>query len=146
MNEQSAWPRILIVEDDQDDILLCNEFIRDSNYPFTVTFFHNCDALINFLKVEPELLRSPAIVLLNWYMPPDTPRGAIERIRNTAANIADIQFGVIVNSPLEQTFFNFDDLGILGFVQKPVTPQGLRDLLDKYEQDFRAGRSWADQN
>ena len=112
MDEQNAYPRILIVEDDQDDILLSTVFIKESNLTFSIRFFSNGDQLF----------------------------------RNSHPVNPGIEFGVIVSSLEEQSFINFDDLGIIGFIQKPITPEGLRSLLDKYQQDFRGVHAWSGQS
>jgi len=72
-------------------------------------------------------------------MPLCDPRAATQKIQDTFSGTAPILFAVMVGTSLERNFINFDDLGVIGFIQKPITPEGLSSLLEK--QDFAQVRS-----
>jgi len=128
--------RIVLADDDDDDRLMARE-------AFAVSLLTNpLDEVVDGVELLDhlyELLRLnkplPGLILLDLNMPRKDGREALAEIKSHA-ELRRIPVVVLTTSKTEEDIYRTYDLGVNSFISKPITFDGLVDVMTEL------GRYW----
>jgi len=131
---------ILMADDDQDDCLLVKEALKESRLHNELYFVEDGEELMNYLhhRGKYELERPsprPGLILLDLNMPRKDGREALREIR-ADPDLRAIPIVVLTTSKEDEDILRSYDLGANSFVSKPVTFEGLVEVMKSL------GRYW----
>jgi CheY-like chemotaxis protein len=124
---------ILMADDDADDRLMAREALEEARLANPLHFVEDGEALLDYLYrrgryatrgPEPE----PGLILLDLNMPKKDGRQALKEIKADSA-LRHIPIVVLTTSKAEEDILRTYDLGVSSFITKPVTFEGLVDLM-----------------
>jgi CheY-like chemotaxis protein len=126
--------RILLAEDDPDDRYLISEAIDENQLNVQLYIVEDGEELLDFLlqrgkyanRVEFPL---PELILLDLNMPRMDGREALEAIKNHP-DLRRIPVVVLTTSRAEEDVLRTYDIGISGYIPKPVTFTGLLEVMN----------------
>ena len=124
---------ILLAEDDQDDCYLISEALDESGVENRLLMVENGEELIDYLYhrgkyTDQKEFPRPELILLDLNMPLKDGREALEEIKNDL-DLKRIPIVVLTTSQAEEDILATYDLGITGFITKPMTFTGLVDIM-----------------
>jgi CheY-like chemotaxis protein len=124
---------ILLAEDDQDDCYLISEALDESGVENRLLMVENGEELIDYLYhrgkyTDQKEFPRPELILLDLNMPLKDGREALEEIKNDL-DLKRIPIVVLTTSQAEEDVLATYDLGITGFITKPMTFTGLVDIM-----------------
>lgn len=123
---------ILMAEDDPDDRLLAKEALEESQLVNQIYFVADGIELLDYLKKRGEYADKPAprpgVILLDLNMPRVDGREALERIK-TDPDLRSIPVIVLTTSKAEEDILRSYQLGVNGFITKPVSFEGLVSVM-----------------
>ncbi|MEO1065978.1 MAG: response regulator [Pseudomonadota bacterium] len=130
---------ILIADDDADDRMLIADAFDEARLSNPVAFVEDGVELLQYLRREDkyEDLKKqplPGLILLDLNMPRMDGRTALGEIR-ADDNLKRIPIIILTTSKSEEDVFRTYNLGVNSFITKPVTFEGLVDVvqvLSKY--------------
>ena len=125
--------RILVADDDADDRMMIEEAFEEALLSNPVDFVKDGIELLEFLRCENEHAdrddRSlPGIILLDLNMPRMDGRAALAEIRRDP-ELRRIPVVVLTTSQAEEDILRTYDLGVNSFITKPVTFEGLVQVV-----------------
>lgn len=134
MTSLNAKPiRILVADDDADDRMLIVEAFEESLLSNPIDLVEDGAELLDYLhrrgKYEP--LQGdpyPGVILLDLNMPKVDGRKALEEIKSHP-QLCRIPVIVLTTSKAEQDILKTYGLGVNSFISKPVTFDGLIDVV-----------------
>jgi two-component system response regulator len=131
---------ILIADDDADDRQMTEEALRAARLANDLHFVENGVELIAYLTGTGSYSGTvtaprPGLVLLDLNMPLMDGREALEVIKADTA-LRRIPIVVLTTSKAEEDVFRSYDLGVSGYITKPVTFEGLVKAMSEL------GRYW----
>lgn len=124
---------ILMAEDDADDRLLAREALEESRVVNNLDFVHDGVELLEYLKNEgqyssPATAPRPGLILLDLNMPRMDGREALKELK-ADPNLRCIPVVILTTSKAEEDMVRGYDLGAASFITKPVTFEGLVELM-----------------
>jgi CheY-like chemotaxis protein len=123
---------ILIADDDDDDLFLSIEALKQSRLKNNVYCVHDGEELMDFLnhngKYSKENSPIPDLILLDLNMPKKNGKEALKEIRNNE-DLKHIPVVVLTTSQAEQDIINTYKLGANSYITKPVNFDGLVDIM-----------------
>ena len=124
---------ILVAEDDPDDRLLIEEALREARLANDLHFVEDGEELIDFLHHQGDYAdrsRSPCpgLILLDLNMPRKDGREALAEIKENA-RLRRIPVVVLTTSKAEEDVVRSYDLGVSGFIVKPVQFESFVELI-----------------
>jgi two-component system response regulator len=131
---------ILIADDDADDRQMTEEALRAARLANDLQFVENGVELIAYLTGTGGYSGAvaaprPGLVLLDLNMPLMDGREALEIIKADTA-LRRIPIVILTTSKAEEDVFRSYDLGVSGYITKPVTFEGLVEAMSEL------GRYW----
>ncbi len=120
---------IVMADDDPEDRMLAKDALEESHVVNDLEFVEDGEELMDYLyrrgRYE-ELTSSPlpGLILLDLNMPRKDGRTALKEIK-ADPSLKRIPVVVLTTSKAEEDIFRSYDLGVSGFVVKPVTFEGL---------------------
>lgn len=130
---------ILIADDDADDRLLARDALHESKLSNDLRMVEDGEELLDYLhqrgKYTAETAPRPGIILLDLNMPRLDGREALRAIK-TDEKFKDIPVVVLTTSKAEEDIYRTYELGVNSFITKPVTFDGLIDVMQTL------GRYW----
>ncbi len=137
MTYKSLSYTILAAEDDPDDCVLVTEAFRESNLDYDLFIVPDGLKLMQFLQQQgtgncPESPPRPDLILLDLNMPLKDGRESLAEIK-ADPKLRSIPVIVLTNSDDEMDVQQTYDLGGAGFITKPVTYQGMVDVIKSLE-------------
>ena len=121
--------KILVADDDADDRFLIKEAFEESSLANTLDFVEDGVELMDYLKSsyagDKEL---PGLILLDLNMPKKDGREALKEIKSDPT-LKRIPVVVLTTSKAEEDIFRTYDLGVNSFITKPVTFDGLVEVI-----------------
>lgn len=138
----TAQPRpitILLADDDADDRMLAREALDESRLVNDLRVVEDGEELLDYLKqrgryADPASAPRPGLILLDLNMPRKDGREALREIKGDPS-LRQIPVVVLTTSKAEEDILRSYDLGANCFVTKPVTFEGLVEVvkvLDKH--------------
>ena len=124
---------ILIADDDEDDRILAEDALRESKLYNEVRFVEDGEELLDYLYqrgafADPGSAPLPVLILLDLNMPRMDGREALRAIKSDP-DLRRIPVVVLTTSSAEEDIIKTYDLGVNSFVNKPVTFEGLVEVM-----------------
>jgi CheY-like chemotaxis protein len=124
---------ILMADDDPDDRLLTREAFEESQLLNEFETVEDGEELLDYLfnrgKYADEAARPrPSLILLDLNMPRKDGRQALKEIKS-CPELRRIPVIVMTTSKAEEDIIRTYDLGVNSFIVKPVTFEGMVDVL-----------------
>lgn len=135
----SAPLTILLADDDPDDRFMAAEALEEARITNPLETVEDGQQLLDYLFHRGEWAASkparPGLILLDLNMPKVDGREALAEIKSDP-NLRRIPVVVLTTSKAEEDILRTYDLGVNSFITKPVTFQGLVDVMNQL------GRYW----
>ena len=124
---------ILIADDDPDDRLMVKETWEENLLANGLDFVEDGEELMDYLYrrgkyVELKNSPFPGLILLDLNMPRKDGYEALQEIKNDPG-LRRIPVVVLTSSKAEEDIIRSYDLGVSGFIAKPVTFGGLVEAI-----------------
>jgi len=124
---------ILMADDDADDRYLAQEAFRESCLDNELFFVQDGQDLMDYLHRQgryaaPASAPRPGLILLDLNMPRKDGREALQEIK-ADPGLHTIPIVVLTTSKAEEDILRTYDLGAAGFITKPVTFEGLVEVV-----------------
>ncbi len=130
---------ILLADDDADDRLMASEALEESRLANELITVGDGEELMEYLqrkgRFEGRVSEQPGLILLDLNMPRMDGREALELIKNDP-ELRRIPVVVLTTSKAESDILQTYDLGVNSFITKPVTFDGLVEIMSDL------GRYW----
>lgn len=123
----------LMADDDPDDRMLTKEAMSESRVLNDLRFVEDGEELMEYLTrqgkySDPEASPRPSVILLDLNMPKKDGREALKEIK-ADPNLRRIPIVIMTTSQSEEDILRSYDLGASSYITKPVTFDGLIDLM-----------------
>ena len=133
MNKRGKPVIILMAEDDPDDRLLSQEALKESRLANVIRYVEDGEELMDYLNqhgkyTDPIENPRPGIILLDLNMPKKDGREALREIK-ASRELRSIPVVVLTTSKAEEDILRSYDLGVSGYVTKPVSLQELIEVM-----------------
>jgi two-component system, response regulator len=124
---------ILIADDDEEDRMLAEDALTESRLANPLYFVADGVELLDFLYrrgryENPESAPRPGLILLDINMPRMTGLEALREIKRDA-ELRRIPVVILTTSRADEDIIRSYDLGVNSFISKPVTFEGLVDVM-----------------
>ncbi|MFU8803092.1 MAG: response regulator [Bradymonadaceae bacterium] len=124
---------ILVADDDEEDRMLIVEALEESRLLNDLHCVEDGEELMDYLHrsgeyAPPAQAPRPGIILLDLNMPRKDGREALAEIKQDPS-LRQIPIIVLTTSNAEEDLFRTYDLGVNSFITKPVTFEGLVDVM-----------------
>ena len=124
---------ILYAEDDEEDRMLMQDAVKESRLTNELHFVEDGEELMEYLNrrgkySELTNMSLPGLILLDLNMPRKDGREALKEIKANAS-LRRIPVIVLTTSKAEEDILRTYDLGVSGFIIKPVTFESLVDVI-----------------
>jgi CheY-like chemotaxis protein len=124
---------ILIADDDEEDRMLARDALEESRLANDLFFVHDGVELLDFLHrraqfEDPSTSPRPGIILLDLNMPRMTGLEALREIKRDPS-LRRIPVVILTTSRADEDIIRSYDLGVNSFISKPVTFEGLVDVM-----------------
>lgn len=124
---------ILVAEDDADDRMLLKEAFDENRLSNDLRFVEDGEELISYLRREGRFAKPgeapyPGLILLDLNMPKMDGREALRMIKADPL-LQRIPIVVLTTSKAEEDVVRTYDLGVSSFITKPVTFEGLLNVV-----------------
>ena len=124
---------ILLADDDEEDRMLASHALETSRVVNDLRFVEDGEELLDYLYHRGRYSGdgaspTPGLILLDLNMPKLDGREALEQIKKDPA-LCGIPVIVMTTSQAEEDIYRSYDLGANSFISKPVTFDGLVDVI-----------------
>jgi len=126
---------ILIADDDPDDRFLAKEALDESRLANVIHFVEDGEELLEYLRREGRYEGTgakdsarPGLILLDLNMPRKDGREALREIKADPI-LRQIPIVVLTTSKSDEDIVRSYDLGVNSFITKPVTFEGLVEVM-----------------
>lgn len=126
---------ILMADDDEDDRLMARDALLESRLANELRFAVDGQDLLDYLhrRGDHASAPTPGIILLDLNMPRKDGREALAEIK-ADDRFRRIPIVVLTTSKAEEDIFRTYDLGVSSFITKPVTFQGLVEVMKVWSE------------
>src|SRR6267142_2476527 len=133
MNPNPRPVVILLTDDDEEDLQMTVEALRESRLGYDVRTTRDGEELMDYLLrrgmyADPSDAPTPGLILLDLNMPKKDGREALAEIKANP-DLRQIPVIVLTTSKAEEVIFRTYDLGVSSFITKPVTFAGLVEAM-----------------
>lgn len=124
---------ILMADDDSDDRLMTKEALEESRLANEFRVVENGEELMEYLRREgkygePGAAPRPGVILLDLNMPRKDGREALREIK-ADPELRRIPVVILTTSKAEEDVYRTYDLGANSYIMKPVTFEGLVEVM-----------------
>ncbi len=123
---------ILLAEDDPEDIYLIGEALEESKLNSQLAIVQNGEEMLDYLYHRGSYAqnppRRPNLILLDLNMPRKDGRDVLDEIKQDS-DLRRIPIVVLTNSQAEEDILRSYDLGVSGYITKPVSFEGLLNAI-----------------
>jgi CheY-like chemotaxis protein len=124
---------IVIAEDDEEDRMLTREAMIESRVKNTVHFVEDGEYLMDYLHnkgdyADKSKFPAPGLILLDLNMPRKDGREALKEIKSSE-QLKRIPVVILTTSKAEEDIIRTYDLGVNSFITKPVTFEGMINVM-----------------
>jgi CheY-like chemotaxis protein len=124
---------ILLADDDEEDRMLACDALAESRLSNAVTCVTDGEDLMDYLQHQgkyapPAVAPRPGLILLDLNMPKKDGREALREIKSDP-ELRQISVVVLTTSKAEEDIYSSYDSGASSFISKPVTFEGLVDVM-----------------
>ena len=133
MAQRGTQITILMAEDDPDDRFLTQEAFREAHLVNDLHFVEDGEDLMDYLRrqgkyADKEEYPRPGLILLDLNMPKKDGRQALEEIK-ADPELHMIPVVVLTTSEAEEDILASYDLGVSGYITKPVKFEALINVI-----------------
>lgn len=133
MNNNREAMVILMADDDPDDRFLAADALREARLYNRVEFVTDGEELMDYLlrrgRYEDEVTYPmPGLILLDLNMPRKDGREALEEMKQHIT-LRRIPVIVLTTSKAEEDVLRSYDMGVSGYITKPVSFEGLIEVM-----------------
>ena len=133
MNTRGNPITILVADDDADDRLLIEDALKEARLANDLHFVKDGEELLDYLCRRGQYEGAsqsprPGLILLDLNMPRKDGREALQEIKSDS-ELRSIPIVVLTTSKAEEDILRTYDLGVSGFVVKPVSFDGLVEVM-----------------
>jgi CheY-like chemotaxis protein len=133
MNDTKQSLTVLVADDDEDDRSFIMKAWTKSRAANDLRFVEDGEELTEYLNhvgryAEPDSSPRPGVILLDLNMPKKDGREALREIKANPG-LRQIPIVILTTSKAEEDIFRSYDLGANSYITKPVTFEGLVDVL-----------------
>ncbi len=133
MNQHGKPITILYADDDPEDRMLVEDALEESRLANNLDFVNDGEELMDYLhrRGKYAALRHapyPGLILLDLNMPRKDGREALQEIKKNPV-LRRIPVVVLTTSKAEEDIYRSYDLGVNGFIVKPVTFESLTEII-----------------
>ena len=124
---------ILLADDDEEDRMLACDALAESRLSNDITCVTDGEDLMDYLQrrgkyAPPAEAPRPGLILLDLNMPKKDGREALREIK-ADPDLRQISVVVLTTSKAEEDIYTSYDSGASSFITKPVTFEGLVDVM-----------------
>ena len=124
---------ILMADDDPDDRLMASDALEEARLANDLRFVEDGEELMDYLRhcgkySNVQDAPRPGLILLDLNMPKKDGREALAEIRDDP-DLRQIPVVVLTTSKAEEDIYRTYDLGVNSFITKPVSFEGLVDVM-----------------
>jgi CheY-like chemotaxis protein len=124
---------ILMADDDPDDCLMAARALKEYRLSNGIRFVEDGEELLDYLRrrgkyAAPGAAPTPGIILLDLNMPKMGGREALAEIK-ADPELRMIPVVILTTSRAEEDILRSYDLGVNSYITKPVTFQGLAEVM-----------------
>jgi CheY-like chemotaxis protein len=124
---------ILLADDDEEDRMLACDALAESRLSNDITCVTDGEDLMDYLHCRgkyapPAEAPRPGLILLDLNMPKKDGREALREIK-ADPDLRQISVVVLTTSKAEEDIYSSYDSGASSFISKPVTFEGLVDVM-----------------
>jgi len=124
---------ILIADDDPDDRMLALEALNENRLTNNLYFVEDGEELLDYLYhrgqyTDPASAPRPGMILLDLNMPRKDGRESVREIK-ADPELRDIPVVILTTSKAEEDIARTYDLGANSYITKPVTFEGLVEIM-----------------
>lgn len=124
---------ILMAEDDPDDRLFCREALEEARLTNKVQYVEDGQEMMDYLNHrgayrDPQTAPLPGLILLDLNMPRKDGREVLQEIKSDP-RFRSIPVVVLTTSKAEEDILRSYDLGVSGYITKPVTFERLIEIM-----------------
>jgi len=129
---------ILVVDDDEEDLQMAIEALRENRLGNDLRTTRDGEELMDYLLrrgryADPSDSPMPGLILLDLNMPKKNGREALAEIKANH-DLRQIPVIVLTTSQADEDIFRSYDLGVNSFITKPVTFAGLVEAMKVLSQ------------
>lgn len=124
---------ILMADDDEDDRMFAQDALVEARLANHIDFVEDGEELMDYLRHRGKYdngngPRRPGLILLDLNMPRKDGREALKEIK-ADPKLRQIPVVVLTTSKAQEDIFRTYDLGVSSFITKPVSFEGLVDIM-----------------
>ena len=126
---------ILMADDDEDDRMFAQDALVEARLANHIDFVEDGEELMDYLRHRGKYDNDngngptrPGLILLDLNMPRKDGREALKEIK-ADPNLRQIPVVVLTTSKAQEDIFRTYDLGVSSFITKPVSFEGLVDIM-----------------
>ncbi len=124
---------ILMADDDEDDRMFAMDALNEARLANKVDFVEDGEELMEYLHRRGKYSKMkenplPGLILLDLNMPRKDGREALKEIK-ADPQLRRIPIVVLTTSKAQEDIFRTYDLGVSSFITKPVSFEGLVDIM-----------------
>ena len=133
MNTKTHSITILMADDDPDDRLLAQEALTEARVLNDFRIVKDGQELMEYLEntgayTDTQDAPKPGVILLDLNMPRKDGREALAEIKANP-DLRSIPIVVLTTSKAEEDILHTYDMGVSGYITKPVSFQGLVEVM-----------------
>ena len=133
MNQSEEMVQILMADDDPDDRLLAEKALHEYRLKNGIRFVEDGEELMDYLYhrgkyAAPGSSPVPGLILLDLNMPRKDGREALAEIKRDPV-LHRIPVVILTTSKAEEDIVRAYDLGVNSYITKPVSFQGLAEVM-----------------
>jgi CheY-like chemotaxis protein len=122
-----------MADDDADDRFLAADALKEARLRNEIRFVNDGEELMEYLRrqnkfSDPESSPRPGLILLDLNMPRMDGREALKEIKHDR-DLRCIPVVVLTTSKAEEDILRSYDLGVSGYITKPVSFDGLIEVM-----------------
>lgn len=138
MDKEEQRVVLLMADDDEDDRLMAKEAVEEAKLASDLRFVEDGEQLMDFLYHRGNYSNGttaprPGLILLDLNMPKKDGREALKEIKSDP-ELRHIPIVVLTTSKAEEDVYRTYDLGVNSFITKPVTFEGLVEVMKTLER------------
>ena len=133
MSSEKKTITILMADDDEDDRMFAKEALEEARLMNDLVFVEDGEQLMDYLHHRGNYsdlngAPRPGLILLDLNMPRKDGREALREIKEDD-DLKRIPTVVLTTSKTQEDIYRTYDLGVSSFITKPVSFEGLVDIM-----------------
>ena len=133
MNTSRRAITILMADDDADDRMFAKDALEEARLANDIHFVEDGEELMDYLRHQGKFAElngspKPGLILLDLNMPRKDGREALKEIKEDD-DLKRIPVVVLTTSKAQEDIYRTYDLGVSSYITKPVSFEGLVDIM-----------------